>query len=314
MIVLAAALWIRPFFSECVWISEVPESPLFQLLLTIIPPGSILTTLLGFVLLILEAFYLNYILIKHEIIPKNSLITAFIYVMIMSQSLPALGLNPVLCASFFIIPAFDRILCTYGTPDPTRDVFSAAFLLALASLFHFASIFFIILLILSFAVFGTFSIRMIFVSLAGVISVYIYLFLYYFLIDSLAGQWCLYINWFLTIPEYNTSLPLIQYGIWAMMLSFFLDAFFFRTTRMNEWNLKIRKMILLSIYFVFVGIGSMIYLIDDLQTAMMMIAIPVAIFITGYLSVKRRVTWFLEIYLWAWYLFVFVNNLLVAEC
>ncbi len=314
MIVLAAALWIRPFFSGCVWVPEVPESPLFQLLLTIIPPGSILMILMGFVLLILEAFYLNYILIKHEIIPKNSLITAFIYVMIMSQSLPALGLNPMLCASFFIIPALDRILCTYGTPDPTRDVFSAAFLLALASLFHFASIFFIILLILSFVVFGTFSIRMIFVSLAGVISVYIYLFLYYFLVDILEVQWCLYINWFSTIPELNTSLPLIQYGIWAMMLSFFLDAFFFRITRMNEWNLKIRKMILLSIYFVFIGIGSMIYLIDDLQMAMMMIAIPVTIFITGYLSVKRRVTWFLEIYLWAWYLFVFVNNLLVAEC
>ncbi len=311
LLLMAAGLWIRPCLDTCPLVSPGPESPLFQLLLEIMPANGLLLALTGFILLIIEAFYLNYILIKHEIVPKNSLITAFIYVLVMSQSLLALNLNPVLCAAFFIIPAFDRILSTYGTPDPTKDVYSAAFLLALASLFHFAGIFFIILLILSFVVFGTFSIRMIFVSVAGVFTVYLYLFLYYFLANMLEGQWCLYINWFSHVPEFNTSLPLIQYGIWGMMLALFLDTFFFAAARMNEWNIKVRKMILLSIYFVFIGLGSMIYLIDDLHMAMMMISIPTTIFIAGYLSVKRKVTWFLEIYIIAWYILSFVNNLLI---
>jgi hypothetical protein len=270
--------------------------------------------LLGFCLLLLQAFYLNYILIKHEIAPKNSLITAFIYIILMSQSISALNLNPALCAATFIIPALDRILCTYGIPDPTRDVFSAAFLLALASLFHFASIFLILLLILSFYVFGTFSIRMLFVSIAGVVAVYIYLFLYYFLTDNLEGQWCFYVNWFKHIPKPDSSVMLVQYIVWGLTFSFLLDAFFYTATRLREWNIKIRKIILLNMYFLILGFASMLYLLDDPETAALMISIPIAIFIAGYLLVKRKVPFFLEVYLYSWYIMVFFNNILIAEC
>ena len=314
LVVLAAGLWIRPFFTSCDWVNAGPESPLFQLLYAIIPAESLLLAVMGFVLLIFQSLYLNYILIKHEVVSKNTLITAFIYVLVMSQSLPALGLNPVLCAALFVIAALDRILCTYGKPDPTRDVFSAALLLSLASLFYFPAAFFMLILFLSFIVFGTFSLRIFFVAVTGILTVYLYLFFYYFLMDELAGQWCRYINWFAHIPEFNTSMPLIQFGVWAMTLSFFLDAFFFGATRMNEWNIKFRKMILLSIYFVFIGLGSMIYLGNDLEIGVMMMGIPVTIFIAGYLSIKRKVSWFQEIYLLSWYLLILVNNLLTAEC
>lgn len=314
LIVLSAALWIRPFIAGCDFPPAGDESPLFQLIVNWLPAWGFVLPLLGFTLLLLEAFFLNYILIKHEIAPKNSLIAAFIYILVMSQSLPALSLNPVLCAAFFIIPALDRILCTYGDPDPTRDVFSAAFLLALASLFHFAAVFIIILLIISLMVFGTFSIRILFVSVAGVISVYLYLFLYYFLADKLEGQWCLYVNWFSNISQINTSLMLVQYIVWGMMLSFFLDAFFFTAARMHEWNIKIRKIILLNIYFFLIGVVSMVYMWDNLEIAAMMIGIPITIFIAGYMMVKRKVSWFLELYLFCWYILIFVNNILVAEC
>jgi hypothetical protein len=199
-------------------------------------------------------------------------------------------------------------------PDPTRDVFSAAFLLAFASLFHFAGILILTLLILSLIVFGTFSIRMLFVSAAGIISVYLYLFLYYFLADKLEGQWYLYISWFTDIPQLSLNMGVVQYIIWGMMMSFFLDVLFYNATRMREWNIKIRKIILLNIYFAVIGFGSMVFLWDNLELAMLMISIPITIFIAGYLMLKRKVSLFLEIYIFCWYVMIFINNLLLAEC
>jgi hypothetical protein len=107
---------------------------------------------------------------------------------------------------------------------------------------------------------------------------------------------------------------LIQYIVFGMMISFLLDAFLFTATRLREWNIKIRKIILLNIYFLILGFASMIYLWDDLQVAVMMIVIPTTVFIAGYLMVKRKVSFFLEVYLLTWYFMIFVNNLVLAEC
>ena len=155
---------------------------------------------------------------------------------------------------------------------------------------------------------------MLFVSAAGVVSVYLYLFLYYFLADKLEGQWYLYISWFTDIPQLELNIDVVQYIIWGMMISFFLDVLFFTAARLREWNIKIRKIILLNIYFVLIGFGSMVFLWDDMEVAMMMISLPITIFIAGYLLVKRRVSVFLEIYIFCWYVMIFINNILVAEC
>ncbi len=314
LIVLTAAMWIRGFITDCPPLSTGDESPLFQLFYTILPTEGFIMPLIGLLLLMLEAFYLNYILIKHEIVPKNSLITAFVYVMIMSQSLPALSLNPVICAAFFVIPALDKILKTYGTADPTRDVFSAALLLALASLFHFPAIFFALILFGSFFVFGTFSIRIFFVGVAGIFTVYLYLFLYYFLNGQLDGLICLYVNWFSSIPHFSDQLPYTQYVLWVFQAIILLEAFFLVLAGMNERNISIRKMILLMIYFLLFSLGSVVYMLDDLRMASLMPALPISIFIATYVANRKKLSWILELFFVIWLIVTIVHNLLIAEC
>jgi len=270
--------------------------------------------IIGFIVVILEAFYLNYILIKHEIVPKNTLITAFVFVIVMSQSLPALGLHPVLCASLFVLAALDKVLSTYGTADPTRDVFSAALLLALASLFYFPAIILALILFSSFFVFGTFSIRIFFVGIAGIVTVYLYLFLYYFLIDQMDGLMCTYINWFRIIPRFSNSLSFSQYLLWAFQGIILLEAFYFVLAGMNERNISIRKMLLLMIYFLLFSVGTAVYMLDDMRMATLMSAIPISIFIATHLANRRKIPWILEIYFMAWLIVTFIHNLLIAGC
>jgi len=271
-------------------------------------------TIIGFIVMILEAFYLNYILIKHEIVPKNTLISAFVFMIVMSQSLSALSLNPVLCAAFFVIPALDKVLSTYGTADPTRDVFSAALLLTLASLFHFPAIFLALILFSSLIVFGTFSLRIFFVGIAGIITVYLYLFLYFFMVDQMDGLLCLYINWFSSITPFSDPLPYTQYLMWVFQGIILLEAVFFVLAGMNERNISIRKMILLVIYFLLFAFGSAVYMLDDIRMASLMPAIPISIFIATYLANRKKISWILEVYFMAWFIVTFIHNLLIAEC
>jgi len=312
--VLGAALWIHPFVNGIDPVGGTsPESPLFNLLQNFLPIGNFLVSLPAFIILLLEALYLNHVLIKHDLVAKNTLITAFVYIIMMSQSPQVLTLNPALCAAFFMIPALDLILGTYGNADPTRSVFNAALLLGVASLFHFAIVFLVLVLFLSFMVFGTFSLRIFLVSLAGLITVYLYLFVYYFLVDNTGGQAEIYLNWFVTIPESNLDFPFFQYAVWIMQDLLFLAAFFMVLNRMGEWNISVRKILLLCIYYVLIALFSFVYILDDIQTGGLITAIPFTIFIAVFLSTRKRLPYLLELYCVLWYALTFANNLYLAH-
>jgi hypothetical protein len=312
--VVGAALWIHPFINgiETGWETN-PVSPLFSLLQSILPMGNSLVSLLAFIILLLEGLYLNHVLIKHDLVAKNTLFTAFVYIILMSQSPQVLTLNPALCAAFFVIPALDLILGTYGDADPTRSVFNAALLLGVASLFHFAFVFLVLVLLLSFMVFGTFSLRIFLVSLAGLSTVYLYLFVYYFLIDNTGGQAEIYLNWFVSIPKLNLDFPFFQYAVWVMQDLLFLAAFFAILNHMGEWNISVRKIMLLIIYYALIALFSFVYILDDIQTGGLVTAIPFTIFIAAFLSSRKRLPYLLELYFLLWYALTFANNIFLAH-
>jgi len=314
LVVLAAALWIRPVIDPCGLGEAGSVSPLFSLLAGLIPEGGLLVSILAFAILLIEAFYLNYVLIKHELVAKNTLITAFIYIIVMSQSLQVLTLNPALCAALFVIPALDLLLGTYGKSDPTGSVFNAAFLLGIASLFHFAFVFLVLVLLLSMIVFGTFSIRIFLVSMAGLFTVYLYLFLYYFLVDETGGQADVYLNWFITLPEMNLNFSIYQYVVWIMQDLLFLLAFFIVINRMGEWSINIRKIMLLCTYYALIALASYIFITDNIRMGGLVTAIPFSIFIATYLSSRKKISFLLELYFFAWYVFTFINNIYFSEC
>jgi hypothetical protein len=311
--VLGSALWIHSFIHGGNLGPASPESPLYELLLSLLPDGNFLVSVLAFVVLLLEALYLNYVLIKHELVAKNTLIAAFVYIVVMSQSPEVLTLNPALCAAFFLIPALDIMLGTYGDADPTGSIFNAALLLGVASLFHFAFIFLIIVLFLSMVVFGTFSLRIFLVSLAGLFSVYLYLFIYYFLVDASGGQTEIYLNWFVTIPQMNLNFPFFQYAVWIMQDLLFLAAFFAILNRIGEWNISMRKIMLLCIYYALIALFSFTYILDDIRIGGLVTAIPFTIFIAAFLSSRKRLPYLLELYFMLWYALTFANNLYLSH-
>ena len=107
LIIIAALLWLRAYISPCSNIDANDISPLYALLLNALPANTLLGSIAAFALLLAEALILNFILIRHDLLPKNSLVAALVFVVLMSIMPQAIGLGPILCAAAFIIPGFD---------------------------------------------------------------------------------------------------------------------------------------------------------------------------------------------------------------
>lgn len=275
---------------------------------------SLHAALIGLVLLLLNAILLNFILVRHELLPKNSLIGALVFITLMSHSVTGLGLNPVLCATLFIIPAFDQMLKTYGKSDPSRQVFSAAMLLSVASLFYFPSAVLLILLVFSFIIFGTFSFRVLLVAIVGVMAVYVYLFVYYFIMDNVEGQYCLYIEWFQVIPAFNMPAPGVQYMIWVVIIFVFATSLLYSLSHLNEWNISVRKKVLLNLWFIGLAAGTLVYTWDNFSMALLILAVPFTIVISAYFANRKKISFIMEVLYLLLLLLIIMNNTLLATC
>lgn len=311
LLLISGLLWIRAIIEPCTLEIVDDSSPLFQLLYGILPASQ---SIPGLAILILEALLLNFILVRHEIVPKNNMIAALVFIVFMSQSPIALTLNPVLLACLFAILAFDRLLNTYGKADPTKDVFSTAILLALASLFYFPLIYLQLLLFISFIIFGTFSLRIFLVGIAGSFTVYLYLFLYYFLTDNLEGQLIFYTSWFRRLPELILDFSISQYIVWAMQFILFIAGFLYVISHMHEWNISVRKKMLISEWWLIVAGLTAVYGLSNPGITLLVFVVPASVIISAYLSNRRKPGLINELLVLLLILFTIFHNIRIGVC
>ena len=314
LLAIAAALWLRAVLDPCLYISTGQESIAFNMIHGIIGTQQYVSAALALIILIVSAVLLNFVLIRHELLPKNSMLGALVYVVLMGHSSMAVSLNPVLLSGLIVIPAFDQIMLTYGKADPTQEVFSASFLLALASLIYFPAIILILLLVLSLLVFQTLSLRIFLVSFTGSFAVYLYLFLFYFLSDSMEGQFWLYIEWFTSLPEMSLPILSVDYLVWTMILLLFVTALMHLYSQLNEGNISIRKKMLLNLWFLLLALISLIFEGDMLNIAVTFLAVPLTTILASYLAFRRQVSLWMELYIILLIVVIFVNNTVIASC
>lgn len=313
LLLIAVALWGNAYFAPCTQAVHT-ESILYNLITGFIQPHSLLGVNISFFILIFSGIVLNLALIRHELLPKNSLLGALVYIVLMSHTNMAISLNPVLLAGILIIPAFDQLMLTYGKPDPTQQVFSAAFLLALASLIYFPAVLILLMLLFSFVIFGTFSIRMFLVALSGAVAVYLYLFLYYFLTDSMEGQFMIYVEWFSALPEFRFPPLGIIYLNFGLLVLLFFAGVLYLSSHMNEWNISVRKKVLLSFWFVVLTLLSLLFEGDSMEVAILLTGIPSTTVVAAYFGNIKRTPRLLEIYFIILIIVIFVSNTFIITC
>src|SRR3954470_8328591 len=182
--VFALALWVFGFIHP-VTIPAVKHAMPFYELLAGPVSNTWVNIILSLLIIIAEAFFLNYIVNENEILTRPSFLPAVLYIIFMSSNKAMFILHPLVFGNFFLMVAIHRLLNSYRKEKAFSHFFDAGFLISIASLFYFPYIVFFPILAAALVVLRPFNWREWIISLAGIIVPYILVATIYYLRNTL---------------------------------------------------------------------------------------------------------------------------------
>jgi hypothetical protein len=301
-------LWGRSFFVPPPMPVATGPVPLYKLLYLLLSGLPVLAVLLGYLLNLVSAFYLNYILTKHEILPKNSSLAAFFFLFFVSYFPVLLTLQPVNICLFILLLVFDRLFDTYSKQEPLELDYTAGFLIGVGSLFYFPFIFFYLVILIAFIVFRTTSPREWISSFIGLCSPFIFLLVYYFWFDEARIKLIEFVHAFTPSlnpePFRNTGF-LIFTTIQFLLLLF---GIFTGLARVSEKTIEIRRKTILLIWLAVIVLLVFPFAGQLLPYHLLISFITVSALIAMYILRLKKTFW-QEIFLMLVILFVLIHNL-----
>lgn len=182
--IIAAAIWVFAFIQPHVL--EVRHTmPLYDLLAKPVANIPWLSTFIALLLLIAEAFLLNYIVNENEVLAKKTALPGLFYIVFMSMTTDMLQLHPLLFSNLFLMFALNKILNSYRKDIAFSQVFDAGLLISLATLFYFPNAIFFPVIGVALVIFRPFLWREWVISFIGVLVPYIFVVTFYFWKDAL---------------------------------------------------------------------------------------------------------------------------------
>ena len=288
LIVLPLILWIPAFIKPPAIISNPSfDMPLFDIILYIFPSENIICSIAAFLIVIGQAFLLNYILTFYELSKKNSYFPAFIYLILFSCDYRIMTLSSILMANCFIILAIWSFLQCYNKSEGLDQIFLSTFLVAVASLFYSPYILFIIWIWIGLFNFKIYKWRPFLVSILGMASPYLVLMVYYYLDNQTDVILNFFPQHFALLPEIGFMNQPVQIVYMAYMLVLTLPALFYTITFRNDQKLSVRKRTATLVLLFFISILPFVYTLHSPSMSLIFIP-PVAFMLTVFFfSIKR---------------------------
>lgn len=285
---------ILPLFAVVLWINGF-----FSFLF--------IPTFLALLLIVSEAFLLNYVVNKYEILTKPSFLPALFYIVFMSNDSAMLTLHPLLFASIFIILAIYKLVSSYQKDTAFSNAFDAGVLFSVSTLFYFPGIVFLPLLGIGFILFRPFIWREWVISLFGVLVPYLFVFTYYFWNDMTDYRLDvnIFVQGFREQPKWDSSKSFyFMAGVSALIILFSFRKLF---TGFPEASQKNKKGVLLLLwFFAFAMLSISITPTTSIQR-FSALAIPASVFCAGYfLKIKKE--WWAELLFMLLLASVFINQ------
>lgn len=314
----SSSVLLVPFFALCFWLSEFLHPslalnknamPLFDWLCRATQLFPVLQTTLAVLLLISEAFLINFICDKHNILAKKTNLPAVLYVVLMSCSKLFITLHPLLVANLFVLLSIERILSSYHKDEAFAHVFDSGFYIGIASLFYFPALILFPMIWVGLIVIRTFVWREWIISFVGLIMPYLFILTYYFWFDK--------VNFFLldkifypaSDAKYSIESEPISFIVLAIYLVGLIALSFLKLTQGLPVNTILSRNILV-VFIWMIALSFMAFLMAPVLNLryFSFMAIPLTIYISHYfLTIKKG--WLSEL-LFATLLIVIVCNFL----
>lgn len=288
LFVVAILLWVPSFIHPLSASHELSPAPFYNYVYYFLRKLPFLQIIIAFLLIILEAFLLNKILINNGVIRKNTFMTAFVYIILMSQNPELHTLYPALLSNFLLIIAFYYILKLYNETEAYAQVFNAGFLIGIASLFYLPAIFFIFIMWIGLIIFSIFLWREWLISLIGLLIPYFFLFVFYFWFDRLEDMIDNYFDFFRNIREFCFNLNVYQLIILSIIALFVLLAINRILTLLNKKTISLRKKSIIMIWFFLISLITVVYASDTGIKYLALTFVPTASLIAYYFGDIRK--------------------------
>ena len=291
LIMLAIVLWAKGFVNIAPMDGPFVASPLYNFVFRQIGDLKVICAFISILLLVFEALLINYILTENDLIPHNSYMTAFIFIIITGLFNDLIILNPVVFSNLFIIAAIWLFLRLYEETEAYAIVFNIGTLVSVASMFYFPSVIFIVLIWVGFIIYRIFSWREWLISIIGLALPYLFLGTYYFWNDCLTAKILPYKEAFGFINFYDFSPTLYVYIVIAFLGLLLLFSVFNLLSIINEKPIRIRKSLSFMTWFLIISFFSM-YSSPNFQLLGFVMMFPsFIVLLTLYLSYSRKPRW-----------------------
>ena len=288
LFLIALVIWMPAFIHP----AGLPESfgmeaPLYQLLEGLLGKLPFLVPYLAFLFILSQAILLNIILSYHELTPRNSLLTSFLFIVFFSTSPALQTIYPAMIVMFLMIALLHLIFKMQGQEDNITTVFSAGMLISLSSMIYLPVIFLLLFLWQVFMIYRIFSWREWVVSLAGLSIPYIYLLTFLWWTDRVS-EYASAI--YITGSRFFREIPLpgfLQLAIWSILLVFILlPAVIKIYPRLSTYNIDIRKKLAALSWMAI--IGGAIALTGGNMVLNSIVLLPVVSLVAHYYHTIRR--------------------------
>lgn len=280
--IIGILLWLKPFQGIESHPYPVYQMPLYSLFASLINSSLIVSNIVTFVLILLQAFLINIINSKYGLISKRSYLPALIFVLLTGSINEIKYFQPIIMANFFILFAITQIFDTYKVERIFSNFFNAGIFISIGSLFYFNTIYFIIIIWIGLYFIRDFSLREWVVSIMGIITPYLITISLYFIFDDLKilftsiNKNILYEK---TMIKYTTfDIIFFGYTVFIAIISVFYLLSVFNTQKIST-----RHYYLTFIFFIVLIIALFILSPSASVELIYTMAIPLSFILANYL-------------------------------
>ncbi|MEI6889318.1 MAG: hypothetical protein ACOYM0_05055 [Bacteroidales bacterium] len=300
-------LWGKAFIYPPVVPSPEGPVPLYTLLYSLLGSLPHLAVITGFVLVLIETWLLNELFNKHELVLKNSSLSALVFIIIMSSSPVYLTIHPLNICTLLSIILLGNLMKSYSKASNLDLVFSAGFLAAVGSFFYFPYVLMLAILPVSFILFRSGKWREWVTAAIGFFTPFMFLSVYYFITDQLANQAVVYKKMIASLFFYPIHLHSDDWIIGIASLVLAAWGLYYLLKGPMEKTAEIRAKTYLVVWLVVISILSVIYSTTLVAYHLILLFPSLSLLLTStFLGMKKK-KW-AEIIFFFYFLLILFNS------
>ena len=242
--------------------------------------GSLIGQAVAVILLLVQAFIVNYIVAQHRLMNITNLLPGLFYVLIASTIPNFLYLSPILLANTFLLFSVAAALNCYKNNFAATSIFNMGLWIGIASLFYGSVILFVLWSIFALSTLRSFQFKEVSMVLLGDFIPYLFLGTTWFWNDQFAQKWQIQISGqlgflnFQGILDTPLMIKLVIFGLFILLAVLSYGAV------MNKKNMPAQKKITVLYQFLLVSVFTILIQYGVTADHFLLTAIPLG-FIFG---------------------------------